>query len=197
MNRKLNILFLLFVSILTLSLYGDLHHGQDPRGKTEKIIGEGDFIWNINPQKIAACQEEGKEMGQKFNIKEIRWKVTGENQDWVFTRITQICDDNNATIKRERFWVTIMKTDGEWVTRTKYRFNEGNNQENKNDDVKEKDKGSKFNAHCRITGQKIILAALKKKEGYIFKITLQDGKLQINFIDIHNLQDWTFDYIKQ
>ncbi len=196
MNRKFNALIWIII-ISTAALYGDLQHAEDPRGKIESLIGEGDFIWDMDQQKFADCVKEGKETGLDFTIREIRWTVTGGDQDWVFTRITRMGDDNEPTIKKERFWITIMKVDGVWVTRTKYRYSEGKYKKDDTDEVGEKDKGRKFTASCRITGKKIILAAILKKQGYIFRITKQDGLMQENLITTHDLRDWTMSYKKR
>ncbi|NIM11727.1 MAG: hypothetical protein GTO45_17345 [Candidatus Aminicenantes bacterium] len=196
MNRKLNALIWIIIVISTAALYGDLQHAVDPRGKIENLVGEGDFVWDMDEQKFADCVKEGKETGRDFTIREIRWKVTGGDQDWVFTRITRMGDDNEPTIKRERFWITILKVDGVWVTRTKYRYRERNYKEGDTDEVGEKDKGRKFTAHCRITSKKIILTLTKKKQGYIFRITKKDGLIQVNLITMHDLRDWTMSYKK-
>ena len=197
MNRKLNALIWIIIVISTAALYGDMQHAVDPRGKIENLIGEGDFVWDMDEQKFADCVKEGKETGRDFTIREIRWTVTGGEQDWVFTRITRMGDDNEPTIKRERFRVTIIKADGVWVTRTKYRYGEGKYKKGDTDEVGEKDKGSKFTARCRITGKKIILASTKKKQGYIFRITKKDGLMQVNLITTHDLRDWTMSYKKR
>lgn len=197
MNRKLNALIWIIIVISTVALYGDIQHAVDPRGKIENIVGEGDFVWNMDEQKFADCVKEGKETGRNFTIREIRWTVTGGDQDWVFTRITRMGDDNEPTIKRERFRISIIKADGVWVTRTKYRYREGKYKKGDTDEVGEKDKGSKFTASCRITGKKIILAAIKKKQGYIFRITKKDGLMQVNLITTHDLRDWTMSYKKR
>jgi hypothetical protein len=197
MNRKLNALIWIIIVISTAALYGDMQHAVDPRGKIENLIGEGDFVWDMDQQKFADCVKEGKETGLDFTIREIRWTVTGGDQDWVFTRITRMGDDNEPTIKKERFRVTIIKADGVWVTRTKYRYGEGKYKKDDTDEVGEKDKGSKFTANCRITGKKIILAATKKKQGYIFRITKKDGLMQVNLITTHDLRDWTMSYKKR
>jgi len=196
MNRKLNALIWIIIVISTAALYGDMQHAVDPRGKIENLVGEGDFVWDMDEQKFADCVKEGKETGRDFTIREIRWKVTGGGQDWVFTRITRMGDDNEPTIKRERFWITILKVDGVWVTRTKYRYRERNYKEGDTDEVGEKDKGSKFTAHCRITSKKIILTLTKKKQGYIFRITKKDGLIQVNLITMHDLRDWIMSYKK-
>ena len=196
MNRKLNALIWIIIVISTAALYGDLQHAVDPRGKIENLVGEGDFVWDMDEQKFADCVKEGKETGRDFTIREIRWKVTGGGQNWVFTRITRMGDDNEPTIKRERFWITILKVDGVWVTRTKYRYRERNYKEGDTDEVGEKDKGRKFTAHCRITSKKIILTLTKKKQGYIFRITKKDGLIQVNLITMHDLRDWTMSYKK-
>ena len=197
MNRKFNALIWIIIIISTTALYGDMKHAEDPRGKIESLVGQGDFIWDMDQQKFADCVNEGKETGLDFSIREIRWTVTGGDQDWVFTRITRMGDDNEPTIKKERFWITIMKVDGVWVTRTKYRYSEGKYKKDDTDEVGEKDKGSKFAASCRITGKKIILAAIQKKQGYIFRITKQDGLMQENLITTHDLRDWTMSYKKR
>jgi hypothetical protein len=197
MNRKLNALIWIIIVISTAALYGDTQHAVDPRGKIENIVGEGVFVWDMDQQKYADCVKEGKETGRDFTIREIRWTVTGGDQDWVFTRITRMGDDNEPTIKKERFRVTIIKADGVWVTRTKYRYGEGKYKKGDTDEVGEKDKGSKFNARCRITGKKIILASTKKKQGYIFRITKKDGLMQVNLITTHDLRDWTMSYKKR
>ena len=187
----------MIIVISTAALYGDVQHAEDPRGKIENIIGEGDFVWNMDEQKLADCIKEGKETGLDFTIREISWTVTGGDYDWVFTRITRMGDDNEPTIKRERFRISILKADGVWVTRTKYRYREGKYKKDDTDEVGEKDKGSKFTARCRITDKKIILAADKKKQGFIFKITKKDGLMQVNLITTHDLMDWTFSYKKR
>ncbi len=200
MDRKLNALIWMIIVISTAALYGDVQHAEDPRGKIENLIGEGEFVWNMDEQKLAECVKEAKETGQDFKIREIRWTVTGEDYDWVFTRITQMGDDNEPTIKRERFWISILKADGVWVTRTKYRYREEKYKKDDTDEVGEKDKGSKFTARCRITDKKIILAAIKKKQekqGYIFRITKKDGLMQVVLITTHDLMDWTFSYKKR
>jgi hypothetical protein len=196
MNRKFNALIWIII-ISTAALYGDLQHAEDPRGKIESLIGEGDFIWDMDQQEFADCVKEGKETGLDFTIREIRWTVTGGDQDWVFTRITRMGDDNEPTIKKERFWITIMKVDGVWVTRTKYLYSEGKYKKDDTDEVGEKDKGRKFTASCRITGKKIILAAIQKKQGYISRITKQDGLMQEDLITTHDLRDWTMSYKKR
>lgn len=200
MNRKLYAFLWIIMVISTAALYGDVQHAEDPRGKIENLIGEGEFVWDMDEQELADCVKEGKETGQDFTIREIRWTVTGGDYDWVFTRITRMGDDNEATIKRERFRIAILKADGVWVTRAKYRYNEGKYKEGDTDEVGENDGGSKFIARCRITSKKIILAAAKKKQekqGYIFKITKKDGLLQVNHITTHDLRDWTFSYKKR
>jgi hypothetical protein len=197
MNKKLNALFCIFMVVSTAALYGDVQHAEDPRGKIENLVGEGDFVWNMDQQKLADCVKEGKETGLDFTIREIRWTITGGDYDWVFTRITRMGDDNEPTIKRERFWISILKADGLWVTRTKYRYNEGKYKEGDTDEVGEKDKGSKFAARCRITSKKIILAAAKKKQGFIFRITKKDGLMQVNRITMHDLMDWSMNYKKR
>jgi hypothetical protein len=200
MNRKFNALIWIVMVISTAALYGDVQHAEDPRGKIENIVGEGEFVWNMDEQKLADCVKEGKETGQDFTIREVRWTVTGGDYDWIFTRITRMGDDNESTIKRERFWISILKADGVWVTRTKYRYSEGKYKEGDSDEVREQDKGKKFTARCRITGKKIILAAFKKKQekqGYLFKITKKDGLLQVNSITTHDLRVWTFSFKKR
>lgn len=196
MNRKLYALIWIIIVMSTAALYGDLQHAVDPRGKIENIVGEGDFVWNMDEQKFADCVKEGKETGRDFTIREIKWKVTGGGQNWVFTRITRMGDDNEPMIKRERVWITILKVDGVWVTRTKYRYRERNYKEGDTDEVGEKDKGRKFTAHCRITSKKIILTLTKKKQGYIFRITKKDGLIQVILITMHDLRDWTMSYKK-
>ena len=197
MKRKPNALIWIIIVISTAALYGDMQHTVDPRGKIENLVGEGDFVWNMDEQKFADCVNEGKETGQDFKIGEIRWTVTGADQDWIFTRITRMGDDNEPTIKTERFRISIIKADGVWVTRTKYRYREGEYKQGDTHEVGEKDKGSKFTARCRITGKKIILAATRKKQGYIFRITKKDGLMQVNLITTHDLRDWTFSYKKR
>lgn len=200
MNRKLYTFLWIIIVISTAALYGDVQHAVDPRGKIENLIGEGEFVWNMDQQKLADCEKEAKETGQDFKIREIRWTITGGDYDWVFTRITRMGDDNESTIKRERFWITILKADGVWVTRTKYRYREGKYKKDDSDEVGEKDKGSKFTARCRITGKKIILATTKKKQekqGYIFRITKKGGLMQVNRITTHDLRDWTFSFKKR
>ncbi|UCH96378.1 MAG: hypothetical protein JSV88_05880 [Candidatus Aminicenantes bacterium] len=197
MNRKLNALIWIIIVISTVALYGDMQHAVDPRGKIENLLGGGDFVWDMDEQKFADCVKEGKETGRDFTIREIRWTVTGGGQDWVFTRITRMGDDNEPTIKRERFWITLIRVDGVWVTRTKYRYREGKYKEGDTDEVGEKDKGSKFTARCRITSKKIILALTKKKQGYIFRITKKDGLMQVNLITTHDLRDCTMSYKKR
>lgn len=197
MKRKLNALIWIIIVISTAALYGDVRHAVDPRGKIENLLGEGEFVWNMDEQKLADCVKEGKETGQDFTIREIRWTVTGGDYDWVFTRTTRMGEDNESTIKRERFRIAILKADGVWVTRTKYRYRVGKYKQGDTDEVGEKDKGSKFIARCRITGKKIILAAAKKKQGSIFKITKKDGLMQVNLITTHDLRDWTMSYKKR
>jgi hypothetical protein len=197
MNRKLQALIWTVIVISTAALYGDIKHAEGPRGKIENLVGEGVFVWNMDQQKLADCVKEGKETGQDFTIREIRWTVTGGDYDWIFTRITRMGDDNDPTIKTERFRISIIKADGVWVTRTKYRYSEGKYKEGDTHEVAEKDKGSKFTARCRITGKKIILAAAKKKQGFIFRITKKDGLMQVNHITTHDLRDWTFSFKKQ
>ena len=195
MKRKLSVLIGIILVTSTVTLCGDLRHAVDPRGKIENIVGEGDFTWDMDEQKLADYVKEGKETGQDFTIREIRWKVTGADQEWVFTRVTQVGDDDKEpTIKRERFRITILKTDGVWVTRTKYRFGEGKYKEGDTDELREKDSGGKFAARCRITGKKIILALTKKKQGYLFRITKKDGLMQVNLLTTHDLRDWTMSY---
>lgn len=195
MKRKLSAFIGIILVTSTVTLCGDLRHALDPRGKIENIVGEGDFIWDMDEQKLADCVKEGKETGQDFTIREIRWKITGGDQDWVFTRITQVGDDDKQpTIKRERFWITILKTDGVWVTRAKYRYREGKYKEGDTDEVGEKDSGGKFTARCRITGKKIILALTKQEQGYLFRITKKDGLVQVNLLTAHDLRDWTMSY---
>lgn len=200
MNKKLYTFLWIIMVISTAALYGDVKHAEDPRGKIETLVGEGEFVWNMDEQKLADFVKEGKETGQDFTIREIRWTITGGDYDWIFTRITRMGNDNEATIMRERFWIAILKADGVWVTRTKYRYREGKYKKDDSDEVGEKDKGSKFIGRCRITSKKIILAAFKKKQekqGYIFKITKNDGLMQVNSITTHDLMDWTFSYKKQ
>jgi len=197
MNRQLHALIWIVIVISTAALYGDIQHAEDPTGKIENLVGEGVFVWNMDQQKLADCKKEGKETGQDFTIREIKWTVTGGDYDWIFTRITRMGDDNEPTIKAERFWISIIKADGVWVTRTKYRYREGAYKEGDALEVAEKDKGSKFTARCRITGKKIILAAAKKKQGFIFMITKKDGLIQVNHITTHDLMDWSMSYKKQ
>ena len=197
MNRKLIALIWIMIFISTAALYGDVQHAEDPRGKIENLLGQGEFVWDMDQQELADCVKEAKETGQDFTIREIRWTITGGDQDWVFTRITRMGDENEPIIKRERFRISILKADGVWVTRTEYRYNEGKYKEGDTDEVVEKDKGSKFTAHCRITGKKIILVVSKKKEEYIFRITKQGELMQVDHITTHDLNDWTFSYKKK
>lgn len=185
------------IFISTAALYGDVQHAEDPRGKIENLLGQGEFVWDMDQQGLADLVKEAKETGQDFTIREIRWTITGGEYDWIFTRITRMGDENEPTIKRERFWISILKADGVWVTRTKYRYNEGKYKKDDSDEVGEKDKGSKFNARCRITSKKIILVVSKKKEEYIFRITKQGELMQVNLITPHDLRDWTFSYKKR
>jgi hypothetical protein len=168
---------------MTVALYGDLKHASDPRGKIENITGEGDFVW---------VMDEGKETGPDSTAPEIKWTVKGGDQEWTFTRLTRMKGDNEAVLKNERFWITILKADGVWVTRVKYRYKEGETGE-----VEKKDKGGKYKASCRITGGKIILAAFKKNRGHIFKITKKDGLMRVNLVTTHDLRDWTRSFKKQ
>jgi hypothetical protein len=197
MNRKLIVLIWIMIFISTAALYGDVQHAEDPRGKIENLLGQGEFVWDMDQQGLADLVKEAKETGQDFTIREIRWTITGGEYDWIFTRITRMGDENEPTIKRERFWISILKADGVWVTRTKYRYNEGKYKKDDSDEVGEKDKGSKFNARCRITSKKIILVVSKKKEEYIFRITKQGELMQVNLITPHDLRDWTFSYKKR
>jgi hypothetical protein len=197
MNRKLIVLIWIMIFISTAASYGDVQHGEDPRGKIENLLGQGEFVWDMDQQGLADLEKEAKETGEDFTIREIRWTITGGDQDWVFTRITRMGDENEPTIKRERFWISILKSDGVWVTRTKYRYNEGKYKKDDTDEVREKDKGSKFAARCRITGKKIILALSKKKEDYIYMITKQGDLVQVNLITTHDLRDWTINYKKR
>jgi hypothetical protein len=197
MNRKLNALIWIMIFMSTAALYADVQHAEDPRGKIETLVGQGDFVWVMDQQELADLVKEAKETGEDFTIREIRWTITGGDQDWVFTRITRMGDENESTIKRERFWISILKADGVWVTRTKYRYNEGKYKKDDTDEVGEKDKGSKFAARCRITGKKIILVVSKKKEEYIYRITKQGELMQVNLITPHDLRDWTFSYKKK
>lgn len=197
MDRKFISFIWIITVISTVMSYGDIQHAVDPRGKIEHIVGAGDFIWDMDEQKFADWEKEGKETGRDFTISEIRWTVTGGDQDWIFTRIIRMGDDNESTIKRERFRITILKVDGVWITRTKYRYREGEYKKGETDEVGENDKGSKFNARCRITGKKVILASTKKKQGYIFRITRKNGLMQVNFITTHDLRDWTMNFKKR
>jgi hypothetical protein len=197
MNRKLNALIWIMIFMSTAALYADVQHAEDPRGKIETLVGQGDFVWVMDQQELADLVKEAKETGEDFTIREIRWTITGGDQDWVFTRITRMGDENESTIKRERFRISILKADDVWVTRTKYRYNEGKYKKDDSDEVGEKDKGSKFTARCRITGKKIILALTKKKEGYIFRITKQGELMRVNLITTHDLRDWTINYKKR
>ncbi len=197
MNRKYIALIWIMIFISTAALCVDVQHAEDPRGKIENLLGTGDFVWDMNQQEFADCVKEAKETGQDFTIREIRWTITGGDQDWVFTRITRMGDDNEPTIKRERFRISIIKADGVWVTRTKYRYNEGKYKKDDTDEVREKDEGSKFTARCRITNKKIILVLTKKKEEYISRITKQGEIMQENLITTHDLRDWNFSYKKR
>ncbi|MCP5048726.1 MAG: hypothetical protein GY940_16265 [bacterium] len=197
MSKKLNAVIWIIVLISTAALYGDIKHASDPRGKIENITGEGEFVWEIDKQEVADWVKEGTETERNVTIREVRWTVKGGGQNWTFTRITRMGTENEDTIKRERFWVNIIKLDGEWVTRTKYRHRGGTYKEGDTDEVSEKDKGSKYKARCRITGKKVILAIFKKKQGYIFSITKKDGLVKVNFIATHDLRNWTMSYKKQ
>lgn len=186
----------IIIVISTFAMYGDTRHGLDPRGKIENIVGEGDFVWDMDEEKFADCVKEGRETGREFTVRETRWKVTGGDQDWCFTRITRTGEYNALTIKRERFWVTIRKVDGVWVTRLKYRYRNGKYNEGDTDEVKENDKGSKYTTCCRITSKQITLAIAKKKQGDLFRITKKDGLLRVNHITPHNCGDWTMSFRK-
>lgn len=192
MSKKLSALLWILIFISTAVLYGDVPHASDPRGKIEKITGEGEFVWDMNETKLADCVKEGKEAGKEFTVREITWTVKGGGQDWMFTRTKRMGDDNNSTVKTERFWITIMKADGVWVTRTKYRYKEGEAGE-----VGDKDKGGKFSASSRISGKTIILSLTKKKQGRLFRITKKDGLMQVIYITMPDLIDWTMSYKKK
>ena len=197
MNSKFSALIWLSFVLSTITLCGDLPHALDPRGKIENIVEVGDFVWNMDQQKFSDCVTESKETGQDFTIREIRWKVTGGDQDWVLTRITRMGDDNNEPrTKIERFWITILKADGKWITRTKYRYREGKYKAGDSDEVGEKDSGGKFTALCRITSKKIILAVTKQKQGYILRISKKAGLMQEDLITMPDLKDWTMSYKK-
>jgi hypothetical protein len=197
MKLKCTTLIGIIVFLVTVTLYGDLRHAEAPRGKIEKIAGEGDFLWDKDDPATANFIKEGKEWGPDFSIRESRWEIRGGDQEWVFTLITRLGDDDKEPmIKRERFWVSLLKADGVWITRTKYRYREGKYREDEPGEVEEKDKGSKFSALCRITGTRIILAATKQKQGCIFRITKKDGALQVDQLTIHDLRDWTIRFKK-
>jgi hypothetical protein len=197
MSRKLNAIIWIIFLISAVALYGDIQHGSDPRGKIENIVGEGSFVWDMDQQKLTEWVKEGKETGRDFTISEIRWAVKGNGQNWVFTRISRMGNDKDATVKRERFWVDLIRVDGLWVTRTKYRFNGGKYQEGDSEEITEKDKGRKYTASCRITGERIILTFIKKKQAHIFRITNKDDSMQVNLITIPDLSDSTINFKKQ
>ena len=171
MNSKYCVLTLICILMSSVLLFGEIRYDADPRGKVEQITGVGDYV-PVN---------QGVD---KKDINDIRWSFKGGDQDWEFTRVTHD--------KQERFWISILKVDGVWVTRTKYRFKEGGSGE-----VTEKDKSGKFIADCRITEGKVILILNRKKKGYLFKITRIDGNIQINYTNIFNLEDRTINLKKQ
>ena len=198
MSRLLNVVGISVIIIIsTFTMFGDTPHGVDPRGKIENIVGEGDFIWDMNEEKFADCVKEARETGRDFNVREIRWTVTGGDQNWCFTRITRMGDYNALTIKREQFRVAILRVDGVWVTRLKYRYREGKHKEGDTDEVKESDKGSKYTACCRISSKQITLAVSRKKQGYIYKISKKDGLMRVNLMTLHDCGTWTMSYKKR
>jgi hypothetical protein len=192
MNNKFYTVLLILIFVPAISLCGDIVHGPDPRGTIEKIAGEWNFTWDLNSQKYKDWVKKKNESGQDFSIQEIKWYIKGKGQNWVFTKITRMGDDINSTIKRERFWVDIIRVDGIWVTRTKYRYNEGKYNKNDSHDVTKNNKGRKFTASCRLMNDKITLSILKKKQARVFRISKKNGLLCVNYITIPDLTDSTF-----
>lgn len=191
MNYKSSALTWLVMLMLAAVLYGDVPHASDPRGKIEKITGEGEYVWDMNQQKQSRLAAEAKEKGEKFNLSGVTWTVKGEGQDWIFTRTMQMEDKTGSKVKAERFWISIIKADGVWVTRTKYRYNEDGTE------VGETHKGGKYTARCRITEEKIVLLLTRKKQGHIFRITNEGGLMRVIHITMPGLIDWSMDYKKQ
>ena len=187
----------IIIVISTVTIYGDTQYGVDPRGKIENIVGEGDFVWDMDEEKFPDCVKEAREAGREFTVRETRWTITGGGQDWSFTRITRTGDYKALTIKRERFWIAIRKVNGVWVTRLKYRYRDGKYKEGDTDEVKEKDKGGKYTGCCRISSKQITLAIAKKKQGYMFKITKKDGLMRVDLMTTHDCAAWTMSYRKR
>jgi len=198
MRPPFNIFILIFVAAisLTTSIHGEVQHAQNPMGKIENILDEGEFVWNIDDTQRADLKKEALELGKTFTVQDMRWAVKGGGQDWVLTRTMRMGDGNDAQVKRERFWITLLKVDGKWVTRTKYRFREGKPGEGETLDVNENDKGGKFSARCRITHKKIILSLTRKKQGYFFKITGNGSAMQVDSFSIQDLTAQTIKFKK-
>ena len=185
------------IGVITGTIYAgvEVKHATDPRGKIEKILGEGNFAWAMTDAALAFLADEAKETGIPFTVKETTWTARGGGQDWVLTRVIRMEEDKEPMVRKEKFWISILRVNGIWFTRTKYRYRidiEGNTRE-----VTQKDKGGKFTARCLITGKKILLAVTRKKKGYIFKITGSDGLMQVSYISTHQLIERTATFKKQ
>lgn len=201
MNRKYNVLIRIFfitpaIVALTASTYGDVRHTSDPRDNIKTIAAHGDFVWDLNKTDRFEWVKEAKESGKELKVREIRWTVKGKGQDWVFTRTTRMMEDNKPTIKKEGFWISILKADGVWVTRTKYRYKAGKYKEGDTSEVTLKNKGSKYRAYCRITGKKIILALTRKKKAFIYEISQTDGSMRVHSIAVPGVIDRTIVFKK-
>ena len=177
MSRKFNAVIWIVIIFSTLLLYGDVPHDSDPRWKIESIVGEGRFTGQLYQQ-------------------ETTWTIKGGGQDWVFSCSTPNSEKKEDGVRLERFWITILRVDGKWVSRTRYRYREVAAGKGWTE-LTEKDKGGKFNAKCRITEKKIVLAAItKKKHAYIFRVTKKDSLLIVNRVSLHDLSDWVVSYKK-
>jgi hypothetical protein len=189
MRRPFNIFILIFfaATVFTITAHGEVRHAQNPMGNIENILGEGEFVWNINDTQRADLEKEALEMGKTFTVKDIRWTVKGGGQDWVLTRTTRMGEGNEASVKQERFWITLLRVDGKWVSRTKYRFRQAKPREGESLDVNDNDNGGKFSARCRITHKKIILSLTRKKQGHFFKITGNGSSMQVDYFSVQDL----------
>ena len=198
MKRSIHVVSIwIIIVISTVTLHGDIQHGVDPRGKIENIVEEGEFVWEMDEKKFTGFVKEAGETGKDFTVREIKWIVTGGDQDWSFTRITRMGDYNALTIKRERFWIALRRVDGVWVTRLKYRYRDGEYKAGDTDEVKEKDKGGKYTANCRVSGKQIVLALYRKKKGHVFRITKEDGFMRVDHMTTHDCGAWAMSYRKQ